>query len=223
MDEDKRVTISELLLLLEQKYGPHCWQPGAAQLSVLIQTILSQNTSDANSKRAFDELTATFVGWEEMASVSEEQIAAAIKSGGLADIKARRIKLTLQQILHQRGALDLEFLADLPVEEAKAWLKRLPGVGPKTAGCVLLFSLGMPALPVDTHVYRVSRRLGLIKTGVSIVKAHDILEGLVPVQSLYQFHLYLIEHGRKVCKARRPLCHRCVLAQGCPSEGSFER
>lgn len=222
MDEGKLKTISRVLLLLEQEYGPRHWQPGEAPLAVLLQTILSQNTSDTNSKRAFDNLTATFVTWEEMARAPEEQIAAAIKSGGLSDIKARRIKLTLQQILRERGTLDMEFLADLPLEEAKVWLKRLPGVGPKTAGCVLIFSLGMPALPVDTHVYRVARRLGLIKPGVSIVKAHDILESLVPAQALYQFHLHLIEHGRKVCKARHPLCHRCVMAKGCPSKGPFE-
>ena len=209
--------ISQILNLLEQEYGPNHWQHGESPLSVLIQTILSQNTSDANSKRAFDKLTNKFSTWEELALAPEEHIAAAIKSGGLSDIKSRRIKLTLQKILQERATLDLDFLAYLPLQESKAWLEGLPGVGPKTAGCVLLFSLGIPALPVDTHVYRVSKRLGLIEQGVSIAKAHDILQTLVPAKVIYGFHVYLIEHGRKVCKARHPLCHRCVMAEVCPS------
>ncbi len=121
--------------------------------------------------------------------------------------------------LEERGSLDLGFLGRLPLQEAKEWLKQLPGVGPKTAGCVLLFSLGRPALPVDTHVYRVAQRLGLIGYGVSREQAHTLLEGLVPPQSIYQFHLHLVEHGRRICKSRRPLCQRCVLAGGC-SKGS---
>jgi len=135
----------------------------------------------------------------------------------LADVKAKRIKLILQDIEEQRGNLDLSFLRELPLSEAKSWLRQLPGVGPKTAGCVLLFSLGMPALPVDTHVFRVARRLGLIDSKATPEKAHDVLEALIPAEEIYAFHLYLIEHGRRICKARRPRCHLCVLQQVCPS------
>ncbi len=208
--------ISEIIHLLEREYGPRDWQPHQDPISELILTVLSQNTSDVNTGRAFDGLLATFGSWEAVATSGVGEIAASIRSGGLAEVKARRIKLILQQ-LEERCSLDLGFLASLPLEEAKTWLRRLPGVGPKTAGCVLLFSLGMPALPVDTHVYRVARRLGLINSGVSPEQAHQVLEGLVPPQSIYQFHLDMVEHGRRVCKSRRPLCHQCVLGKGCPT------
>jgi endonuclease-3 len=123
----------------------------------------------------------------------------------------------LRRIPKHEGRPDLEFLGQLPTQEAKAWLKQLPGVGPKTAGCVLLFSLGRPALPVDTHVHRVAQRLGLIGSKVSPPKAHDVLEKLVPPQDIYRFHLLTIEHGRRVCRAQKPLCHRCALGEACPS------
>jgi endonuclease-3 len=210
------MTISEILHLLGREYGSHDWQPHQDPISELIRTVLSQNTSDVNTRRAFDGLTATFGSWEAVAASSAGEIAASIRSGGLAGVKSLRIKQVLQQ-LEEQCSLDLGFLARLPLEEAKAWLRRLPGVGPKTAGCVLLFSLGMPALPVDTHVYRVSRRLGLLNSGVSPEQAHRVLEALVPPESIYQFHLQMVEHGRRVCKSRRPLCHQCVLGKGCPT------
>jgi len=127
------------------------------------------------------------------------------------------IRPILEKIGEERGSLDLSFLGELPLSEAKSWLRELPGVGPKTAGCVLLFSLGRPALPVDTHVFRVAKRLGLIDSRVSAERAHELLEELVPPQDIYSFHLYLIEHGRRICKAQRPRCHLCVLHGLCPS------
>ena len=128
-----------------------------------------------------------------------------------------RIKAILQAIREKRGSLELDFLRDVPLAEAKAWLRELPGVGPKTAACVLLFSLGRPALPVDTHVYRVARRLGLIDSKVLVEQAHDLLEAkLLPVQ-VYEFHVYMVEHGRRTCIAQRPRCPQCVLREGCPS------
>ena len=211
------MSIPEILSLTEKEYGPLHWHPHHDPVSELILTILSQNTSDVNSKRASEELLSTFSIWEAVATASVDEIASTIRTGGLAQVKAKRIKMILNQLLEQQGSIDLGFLTSLPLDEAKVWLKKFPGVGPKTAACVLLFSLGKPALPVDTHVHRVAQRLGLIDSGVSPARAHDILEAIVPPEDIYQFHLHMVEHGRRICKAQYPLCHRCSLAGGCPS------
>jgi endonuclease-3 len=211
------VSIEELLRLLQQEYGICRFKRDGDPVSVLILTVLSQNTSDTNSRRAFNSLTDSFSNWEAVASASVDEVAQSIRSGGLADIKAGRIKLALQEISEKRGCLDLDFLNELPLSEAKAWLRELPGVGPKTAGCVLLFSLGKPALPVDTHVFRVAKRLGLIDSRVSADKAHDLLETMVPPEDIYQFHLHMIEHGRRICRAQRPRCSQCILQGICPT------
>ena len=209
--------IAEIIKLLAKEYGSITWRSRTDPLSELIMTILSQNTSDHNSRRAFDSLLTRFGGWEAVAEGSVEDIAEAIKLGGLAQVKAPRIKKILEQIQAQRGSLDLKFLKKMPVAEAKAWLRGLPGVGPKTAACVLLFSLGKPVLPVDTHIHRVAKRLGLIGSRVSAEKAHEILGDMVPADDVYRFHILLIEHGRRVCKAQRPRCRECVLLKGCPT------
>ncbi|MDY6892260.1 MAG: endonuclease III, partial [Chloroflexota bacterium] len=153
-------SIDKIIEVLAKEYGTVDWSQHSDPLSELIMTILSQNTSDHNSRRAFAQLLARFGDWQKVAEASVEDIAQAIKLGGLAQVKAPRIKDILQQIVTQRGSLDLMFLQELPLTEAKAWLQSLPGVGPKTASCVLLFSLGKPVLPVDTHVQRVAKRLG---------------------------------------------------------------
>ncbi len=209
------MSIDEIIHLLGQEYGLPQWRPRHDPLSELVRAILSQNTSDANSGRAFESLTSTFGTWDRVAEASIAEVAEAIACGGLSRIKAPRIKAILQRILESSGSLDLGFLGVLPLTEARAWLQALPGVGPKTAGCVLLFSLGRPVLPVDTHVYRVSRRLGLIDSGVSPARAHQLLEELVPAEAIYQFHLNMLAHGRRVCRAQRPRCHECVLREGC--------
>jgi len=211
------MTIDEIIHLLGQEYGIPQWRPHTDPLSELIRAILSQNTSDVNSHRAFERLISTFGSWDRVAEASSDEIAAAIGCGGLSRIKAPRIKAILEGILETRGSLDLGFLGHLPLSEAKAWLQTLPGVGPKTAGCVLLFALGKPALPVDTHVYRVSRRLGLIDSKVSPEGAHQLLEGIVPSEAIYQFHVNMLAHGRTACRAQRPRCDRCVLGEGCPT------
>jgi len=211
------MTIQEIVHLLAREYGHRPWRPHRDPISELILTILSQHTSDVNSSRAFEALLAKFDNWEAVAASSIEEIAAAIWPAGLARVKAPRIKLILERILGQRGSLDLAFLGELPLSKAKAWLERLPGVGPKTASCVLLFSLRRPSLPVDTHLYRVAKRLGLIGSRVSVAKAHQLLEPLVPVADIYQFHLNMVEHGRRVCLAQHPKCQDCVLKEGCPT------
>jgi len=211
------MAIEEVIGLLEREYGSLKWRTGGEPIDILIGTILSQNTSDVNSKRAFDSLTSTFDNWEAVASAPVEYIAQAIKSGGLSRIKAVRIKQTLDRIERKRGSLSLDSLTSMSISEAKDYLMSLPGVGPKTASCVLLFGLGKPSLPVDTHVFRVARRLGLIDSRVSIEKAHNLLQEQIPPPKVYQFHLHMIEHGRRVCHARQPGCDECVLKEICPS------
>ncbi|MBI4299697.1 MAG: endonuclease III [Chloroflexi bacterium] len=191
--------VADVLELLERHHGPFVWRSRADPVSELIQTVLSQNTSDVNSGRAFACLKATFPTWEAVANADTQKLAAAIQTGGLGRIKAPRIQAILRSLEEQRGSFDLSFLRETPLAEAKKWLRSLPGVGPKTAACVLLFSLGLPALPVDTHVYRVARRLGLIPQKASPDAAHDILESIVPAKDIYRFHMGLIAHGRQVC------------------------
>ncbi|MGQ9573143.1 MAG: endonuclease III domain-containing protein [Dehalococcoidia bacterium] len=219
------LTPREIIDLLRQEYGELRWQPRSDPMSELIRTILSQNTSDTNSGRAFARLRTRFPTWEALLGADPAAIAEAIQVGGLARVKAPRIKAIVEEVWARQGSLrqaqgrpfDLSFLAEMPLEEAKAWLRSLPGVGPKTAACVLLFALGRPALPVDTHVYRVARRLGLVPARTGAAEAHALLEGMLAAEEIYAFHMSLIKHGRRICKAQRPLCHECVLAHGCPS------
>lgn len=211
------MAIPKINQLLAMEYGDHQRHCRRDPLSELIATILSQNTSDTSSGRAFASLVDTFGNWEEVGRADVTEIAAAIRSGGLSQIKAARIKEVLRLIGEERGLLDLTFLDSLPISEARAWLRKLPGIGPKTAGCVLLFSLGKPVFPVDTHVYRVTRRLGLIAKSVSIEQAHEFLEAMVPPDDRYLFHMNLVEHGRRVCRPKQPRCAECVLREGCPS------
>ena len=200
---------------LEQEYGPRPWRPHRQPLSELILTILSQHTSDVNSDRAFAQLTRAFPNWEAVRDAPTQVVADAIRVGGLGEIKAPRIQAILRRVWEERGSFDLEFLCQLPMAEAKAWLRALPGVGPKTAACVLLFSLGKPAMPVDTHVHRVAGRLGLIDPRLSPEQAEDVLERIVPPEHIYGFHLNLIALGRRVCKAQRPRHEACVLRDVC--------
>ena len=198
-------------------YGPQPWTLRNDPITELVETILSQNTSDLNSHRAFRSLWERFGSWQAIQEARVEEVAEAIHIGGLSRIKAPRIQAVLEEVKGRLGGYDLSFLHDLPLDEAKAWLRSLSGVGPKTAACVLLFAVGLPALPVDTHVYRVARRLGLIDQRLSPDEAHQALERLVAPDEVYEFHMLLIRHGRHLCKAPRPLCGACPLNQTCPS------
>jgi endonuclease III len=206
----------EIVTRLEALYGPSTWQPHGDPITELVLTILSQNTSDTNSGRAFMRLKADFPDWESVLAADEDEIARAIQVGGLAAQKAPRIKAALAEIVARNGSLDLTALRDMPVDKAREWLISLPGVGPKTAACILLFALGRPALPVDTHVHRVSARLGLIPKGTTAERAHAELEGVVPKRLYYAFHISLIKHGRRLCRAQRPFCQQCPLQRRCP-------
>jgi len=207
----KALTIYRLLL---EEYG----QPARRHrdpVSALVLTFLSQNTSDVNSHRAFEQLKARYPTWEAVIAAPTEELAETIRSGGLADIKAPRIQAALRRILEERGEFNLDFLADLPLEEAKRWLTSLKGVGPKTAAIVLLFCFGKPIFPVDTHVHRLSRRLGIVPPRASREQTQAAWEALVPAEIYYPLHLNLIAHGRRVCKAGHPRCAICVLQAHC--------
>jgi endonuclease-3 len=188
-------------------------------LDSLVMTVLSQNTTDANSGRAFAQLREQFPTWEEVLQARPRRIAAAIRSGGLAETKSRRIKQILSHIEHDRGRLELGFLRRLPADRASQYLLSLPGVGRKTAAVVLLFSLGKAAFPVDTHVLRVSKRLGLIPPKTTMDRAHDLFAGFLKPEQMLDLHLGLIRHGRQVCTARRPRCAGCRLLDLCPRVG----
>ncbi len=208
---------AEIMPRLEGLYGEPHHQPTGDPLAELILTVLSQNTADTNSGRAFVQLMRRYPSWEAIADAPIEEVIATIQNGGLAQQKAPRIQAILRAVRDREGDFDIGFLADLPMDEARAWLRSLPGVGPKTTACVLLFSLGRPAMPVDTHVERVAKRLGLIPWKATPEQAHELLERLVDPDDYYRFHMLLIKHGRRICTARRPSCERCPLEPDCPS------
>jgi endonuclease-3 len=196
-------------------YGEPEWRRPLPPLDELISTILSQNTNDRNRDRAFDALQARFPSWEAVRDAPLEAVIEAIRPAGLANQKARRIQEVLREITRLRGALELDFLQDLPLEEARSWLMQFKGVGPKTAAIVLLFSLGRPAFPVDTHIYRVSGRIGLRPAEMTVEETHAWLESLLPPETWYAAHLNLIRLGREVCQARRPQCDCCPIREFC--------
>jgi endonuclease-3 len=200
---------------LGEAYGEPTWRPHLDPVSELVSTILSQNTNDVNRDRAFAHLRERFPTWEGVRDADEAEVKEAIRIAGLSNQKGPAIQRALRQISEQRGDLSLSFLADMPVPEAKAWLTEIKGVGPKTAAIVLLFSLGMPAFPVDTHVHRVTGRLGLIGPKVTRERAHEILEELLPQELYYAFHLNVIRHGREVCASRAARCEICTLTGLC--------
>ncbi len=196
-------------------YGQPEWREPLPAIDELISTILSQNTNDNNRDRAFHALRTRFPTWEAVRDADPDAVVEAIRPAGLANQKGPRIQEVLQEITRQRGALDLEFLRDFSVEEATDWLLSFHGVGPKTAAIVLQFSLGKPAFPVDTHIYRVSGRLGLRPEKMNADQAHQHLASLLPPETYYTAHLNLIRLGREICKSRKPQCDQCPLKVHC--------
>ena len=209
-----RDRVRDCIRILKEEYGTPEMDE-IDPLDLLIRTILSQNTSDTNSLRAFANLKRQYGDYESLLSARAEEVAESIREGGLAEIKARRIQEVLLRINRDRGAMDIRFLGEMDKDAAMSYLLALPGVGPKTASIVLLFAFGMPFMPVDTHVYRVSRRLGLVPENLSPEKAQKALEGIVPPESYHSFHLNLIRHGRLICRARRPRHEECALRECC--------
>jgi endonuclease-3 len=196
-------------------YGEPAWRNPLPPVDELVSTILSQNTNDVNRDRAFNALTEKFATWEAVRDASAEEVVSAIRPAGLANQKGPRIQGVLRQITEERGSLDLSFLKDLPLEEARSWLTKFNGVGPKTAAIVLCFSLGRPAFPVDTHIYRVSGRVGLRPEAMTVEQAHPHLEKLFPPETYYAAHLNLIRLGREICHARKAECPKCPIRKLC--------
>ncbi len=200
---------------LREQYGYPAWRPHLPPVDELVSTILSQSTSDGNRDKGFYALKARYPDWESVRDAPVPDIEDTIRPAGLAKQKAPRIKHALEYVTEQRGALSLDFLETLPVDEAKAWLTKIDGIGPKTASIILLFCFNRPAFPVDTHVHRVGQRLGIIPPKTSADKAHPILEAAAAPDDYYADHLNIIRHGREVCKARQPRCEACFLSDLC--------
>jgi endonuclease-3 len=188
-------------------------QPHGHPIAELVRTVLSQNTSDGNRDRAYDRLRERYPTWEEVRDAPVDDVIEALRPGGLANTKAPRIQAILSELGEHP---DLDWLEDAPREEALVFLTDLPGVGRKTAACVMIFTFDRPEIPVDTHVYRVGARLGLFRPGASFDEAHDEILKMVDPEDAYEFHINLIRHGRAVCKAQRPRCDDCPLLRMCP-------
>jgi len=208
-------SIPYILQNLEAVYGVPKLERGLDPLDVLIETILSQSTTNANSSRAFESLKKRFPTWEAARRARVTSIEAAIRSGGLARQKSIRIKQLLNEIHKRRGSLDLSFLKSAPLEEAKQFLSSFKGVGPKTVACTLLFACNRALFPIDTHIFRIARRLGLIPKRCSDEQAHNSMGEMIPRKRYYEAHINMIRLGRKVCRPRDPLCEQCCLIEYC--------
>ncbi len=200
---------------LVRAYGEPTWRQHLPPVDELVSTILSQSTSDINRDKGFYALKEKYPDWESVMNAPEADVIDTIRPAGLANQKGPRIQAALRYVQEDQGAIALDFLADLPLEEAKNWLTNIKGIGPKTAAIILLFAFDRPAFPVDTHVHRITRRLGLIGPKVTADKAHPILENMGDSETFYPLHLNLIRHGREVCLARKPKCKQCPLQQYC--------
>ncbi|HCR71784.1 MAG TPA: Fe-S cluster assembly protein HesB [Anaerolineae bacterium] len=210
--QQRAIQIHETLL---KTFGEPIWRNPLPAIDELVSTILSQNTNDINRDRAFDALRAKFPSWESVRDAKTKDVIEAIKPAGLANQKGPRIQQVLKAITEERGSLNLNFLKELSIEDARNWLTKFNGVGPKTAAIVLCFSLNMPAFPVDTHVYRVTGRIGLRPEKMSVEQAHPHLESVFPPETYYAAHLNLIRLGREICNARKPLCLNCPVNKLC--------
>jgi endonuclease III len=217
-DRRRRRRLAEVALeRLGERYDHPAWAgPRLDAVSELVLTILSQNTADTNSFRAFTALRARYASWEEVLAAPTEELVEVIRPGGLAPTKGPRIQHVLAEVHAATGGTwDLSFLATLPLVEARDWLVSLPGIGRKTAAIILLFNYGRPALPVDTHVHRVATRLGMLPPRTPLERAHDLLEEVLEPDEVYPFHVELIRHGRDTCRAPRPICGLCPLTDVC--------
>jgi endonuclease-3 len=215
--ESLRARAELIYQLLGEEYGIKPWKPRREPLHELISTILSHRTTQANEAKAFGQLWDHFGSWEAIRQAPAAEIAELIGPANWPEVKAPRIKAVLDQIVAEQGAATIDFLADLPAEQGLAWLESLPGVGPKTASLVLLFCFHKPVLPVDTHVHRVSQRIGLIGPRATADQALALLLALLPADAdvLWNFHLNMLRHGQRICVWGTPRCEKCVLRQHC--------
>jgi endonuclease III len=213
--ERRKAKYPRVMDALREVYGYPEWRRSLPPIDELVSCILSQSTSDTNSERGFAALKAHYPTYEAMRDAPPGELIETIRPAGLANQKGPRIQEALRYITRERGKINIDFLADLPLEEAKAWLMGMNGVGPKTAAIVLCFAFNRPAFPVDTHVHRVGQRIGFLPQGISADKAHPVMEAIAPPEDYYAFHLNMIQHGREVCGARSPHCERCPLTNCC--------
>lgn len=213
--KSRRTQYHRISEALQDLYGHPRWREHLPPVDELVSTILSQSTTDSNRDMAFDALKARFEHWEAVRDAPLDEVVVTIRSAGLANQKGPRIQNALRYVTERKGAITLDFLPEMTVGEAKAWLTQIDGIGPKTAAIILLFSFNMPAFPVDTHVHRVTQRLGLIGPKTSAERAHQELEAIIPSEDYYAAHLNIIRHGREVCQARMPRCHECPLTSYC--------
>ena len=217
-DRRKRRALAEVVLdRLGERYDHPTWAgPRLDAVSELVLTILSQNTADTNSFRAFTALRERYPTWQEVLAAPTDEVVEVIRPGGLAPTKAPRIQHVLAEVAEATsGTWDLAFLGEWPLEEARAWLVSLTGIGRKTASIILLFGFGRPAMPVDTHVHRVTSRLGMLPPRTPLDRAHDLLEAVLAPEEMYPFHVETIRHGRDTCRAPRPICGLCPLTDVC--------
>jgi len=219
--EDLKTKVRKITLLLEKQYGVPRKKGSGDLLDILIETILSQNTNDRNRDEAFRRLTTRFPRWEDILKTKTKSIVSAIRPGGLAERKARRIREILNWIKEREGRLSLSFLKTMGSEEIEKTMGALKGVGPKTVHCLLLFGLGRDAFPVDTHILRIGKRLGFIPEGMNAEKAHTWMDPLISKGKSLSLHLNLIQFGRSVCKAKNPQCGVCFLTNECIQFRSF--
>jgi endonuclease-3 len=213
---DKSKLIGELHSRFNNQYGIPSPKPILPPLDELIKTILSQNTTDKNSHRTYAALKGAYDDWQHLLDAPASEVIQLIRTGGLAKTKTGYIKAVLSELLDRTGELSLDFLGDMTDEEALAYLAGLPGVGAKTAHCVLVFSLGRDVFPVDTHVLRLSKRWRLIPQKADMNKAHKLWADMAPPGQSYPLHMNIIRHGREVCHARNPDCESCFLTDVCP-------
>ena len=214
-----RWDIAEMLAILDEVYGRAPHRPHGDALSELVLALLSQHTSDHNSGRAFHRLIERFPDWDAVIEAPTSEVEDAIRPGGLAPTKAPRLQALLAEVRDRVPDFDIDFLETMPVEESKAWLRSLPGVGHKSAAVTLMFALGRPAMPVDTHVGRVAKRLGLTPERANPDQQAELIEEMLEPEQMLAFHVDLIQHGRRTCHARNPECDVCPLLAHCPRVG----
>lgn len=213
--EARAAKYPEVAKILETVYTRRTWRQRGNTLDTLIGTILSQNTTDKNSGKAFEQLKDAYPTYEEVLAAPVDDVIDVIRVAGLGNQKGPRIQRSLEKIQAERGELDLEFLGEMAADDARDWLTSIKGIGLKTASIVICFGFNGPAFPVDTHVNRVSQRIGFTPDGTTPDKAHYIMEEIVPPADYFAFHIQLIQHGRAVCKARSPKCESCPIAHLC--------
>lgn len=211
----RRRKYAEIASLLEDTYGYPTWRQYLSPVDELVSTILSQSTTDLNRDVAFDALKRRFASWEAVRDAPVADVIETIRSAGLANQKAPRIQAALGYISDDQRRVTLDFLADMAIDAAKQWLTAINGIGPKTAAIILLFAFNKPAFPVDTHIHRVTKRLGLIGAKTNAERAHLELEAIIPPEDYYPAHLNIIRHGRQICQSRRPRCEVCPLTACC--------